>query len=90
MVATKAAPRPAGSSALIVNADATGGSLAAQLCRADGSVIDAFSRDRCLPLQGDELDGRLAWRNADPADLPDTVKIRFLLNGARLYSYRWQ
>ena len=73
----------------MVNADATGGSLAAELCRADGSVIDGFSREHCIPLHRDQLDGALAWRNADPAGLPQAVKIRFLLNGARLYSYRW-
>lgn len=58
--------------------------------RDDGSVIDGFSHEQCIPLRGDELDGRLQWRNGDPTDLPDTLKIRFLLNGGRLYSYRWQ
>ena len=72
-----------------MNADAGGGSVAAELCRADGSVIEGFSGERCIPLRGDHLDGALRRRNADPAGLPDTVKIRFLVNGARLYSYRW-
>ena len=63
--------------------------MAAELCRADGSVIDGFSREQCIPLRTDELDGHLRWRGTDPAALPDTVKIRFLLKGARLYSFRW-
>ncbi len=89
MVTTRAVPRPAGAGTLVVNADAGRGSVAAELCRADGSVLEGFSRERCVPLRGDDLDGELRWRNGDPGALPDTVKIRFLLNGARLYSYRW-
>jgi len=90
LVATKAAARPPGASALVVNADASGGSVAAELCRADGSVIEGFSREQCIPLRGDHLDGKLRWQNADPAGLPGSVKVRFLVKGARLYSYRWQ
>ena len=90
LVVTKAAAHPPGASALVVNADASGGSVAAELCRADGSVIEGFSREQCIPLRGDHLDGKLRWQNADPAGLPGSVKVRFLVKGARLYSYRWQ
>ena len=52
-------------------------------------MLNATRPETVLPRR-DQLDGPLAWPNADPASLPATVKIRFLLNGARLYSYRWR
>ena len=88
MVTTKAAPRPPGG-ALTVNADAAGGQVQVELCAADGTVVEGFSRHQCRPLRGDQLDEKVTWRSADISDLPKAVKIRFILQRSKLYSYRW-
>ena len=88
-VTTKAVPVPPGAQALTVNADAADGQVLVELCAAGGAVLDGFSRQRCVPLRGNELDWRVAWKTADLAAVREAVKIRFILTRSRLYSYRW-
>ena len=80
---------PPGAQALTVNADAADGQVLVELCAAGGAVLDGFSRQRCVPLRGNELDWRVAWKTADLAAVREAVKIRFILTRSRLYSYRW-
>jgi len=89
VVATSPVAVPAGARGLTVNADAAGGQLLVELCAADGTVLEGFSRRQCVPLRGDELDWRVTWTGADLAAVSGAVQIRFLLTRSRLYSYRW-
>ena len=73
---------------LRVNADAAGGALRAEVLDA-GSMepLPGMSLEDSRPLEGDHLRGRLAWNERD--ELPDSrpVRIRFALDGSRLYSF---
>ena len=68
---------------------AMGGVAEVEEVDAGGAVLDGFSRQRCVPLRGNELDWRVAWKTADLAAVREAVKIRFILTRSRLYSYRW-
>ncbi len=64
---------------LLVNVDANGGSLRAELLDAEGSPISGYTMNECLPVQ---------WRKH--SELPDrrkTVRIRFQINKASLYGF---
>jgi hypothetical protein len=79
------APRPG--QRLHVNADASGGSLRAELL--DGRTlapIDGYGADACIAITGDTLDTTLTWREA-PAALPASVRLRVHLDAASLYSF---
>ena len=89
MVTTRPVVLPPGTRELTVNADAAGGQVLVELCAPDGTVLEGFSRRHCVPLRADELDWRVTWDGSDLAAVSGGVKVRFLLTGSRLYSYRW-
>ena len=86
---------------LRINADATGGSLAVEVLDPFNRVIPGFSRDDCVPFDGDDTDHRVQWRN-DPsvAGAPGkggleekmvsqshgAYKIRMIMNRAKLFA----
>ena len=81
-------PFAADGGGLRVNADAGGGALRAEVLDA-GTMepLPGMSLEDSRPLEGDHLRGRLAWNECD--ELPDSrpVRIRFALDGSRLYSF---
>ncbi len=87
MIATRTFTPPGGTQSLEVNADASGGQLSAELCDAEGGVLNGFSKDECVPLNSDELRWQLKWKKGDFAKVKDAVKLRFILNGAKVYSF---
>lgn len=77
---------------LFVNAScADGGSLTAELLDADGTVIPGYSLSDCTPFAGDSLHHALEWRGATglPQAESRTVRVRFALQNADLYSFRF-
>ncbi len=75
---------------LFVNADCgTGGSLRAELLDADGSVLDGFSADDCVPMTGDSTIYRMTWKNRSDlsAYSGQAVRLRFVIDNADLYSF---
>jgi hypothetical protein len=77
---------------LLVNADASKGSIEVELCDPQGKPLSAFSREQAEPLTTNSLRHRAQW--GDTADLSPlagkAVVLRFHLhNAARLYSYRF-
>lgn len=72
---------------LYVNADASRGSLSAELLSADGRVL--LSREDCCPVQEDTVKTAVHWRGSEPLERfqEEKVRIRFYLENAWLYSF---
>lgn len=68
---------------------AADGTVTAEILDRQNRVIPGFSRDQCLPFQGDQVRHELTWRTAEfPAGSQHAdYKLRFWLNDAELYSY---
>ena len=90
MVTTKALSLPDDAAGLEVNADAEGGQVRVELCEPDGRVLDGFSREDCLPLRSDELRWQVRWKAADISTIHGDVKLRFVLNRSKLYSFTFR
>ena len=49
---------------------------------------DRFGADQCVPFRGDQLDGSIRWNGARFGELKGRpFRLRFHLNGARLYAF---
>ncbi|MEA1952148.1 MAG: hypothetical protein U9N87_12240 [Planctomycetota bacterium] len=73
---------------LVVNADASKGQLAVEVCGKDGKTLPGYAVDDCVAMKADELRHSIKWKKHD--DLPDDrpVRLRFHLENVSLYSYR--
>ena len=89
-VTTKSVPLPEDAAGLEVNADAGSGQVRVELCGADGRVLDGFSREECLPLNSDDLRWRVGWKAGDISTIHGDVKLRFVMNRSRLYSFTFR
>ena len=74
---------------LHVNALARPGSVAAEVLGPEGEALDGFARVDCTPVRGDSLDHTVAWQHGKGlGELRGrAVRLRFHLQGARLYSF---
>jgi len=74
---------------LVVNANATGGSLLIEALDANGQVIKGFGRANCTPITTDSVRHVVSWKgNADCRLLQGRpITLRFHLNRAQLYSF---
>lgn len=73
---------------LHVNCVAQGGQLRVEVLDADGKVFPGYTRDECKPLQGDQIDALVSWK--EKGDLPAgdaPLRLRFILQNASLYSF---
>lgn len=73
---------------LLVNADASKGSLRAELIDADGNTIPGYSIKDCLPVDKDEIIQFVRWKKH--AELPEKVnilKIWFEVTNTKLYGF---
>ncbi|MCK5702349.1 MAG: hypothetical protein KAI29_14395 [Cyclobacteriaceae bacterium] len=73
---------------LLVNANASGGSLRAELLGNDGNPIPGFSAKDCLPITKDGVVQLIRWRNH--AELPEVtakLNIKFTLTNTELYGF---
>ena len=76
----------------LVNADAAGGSIEAELLTPFGQVVEGYSRGDCIPVTSDGKDQILTWKGSGKmADLLSQHRgglcIRLYLKNAKLYSY---
>ncbi len=76
------------SNALQVNADARAGQIAVEVLTQDGQVQQGFSREECVPLTGNEIRHQVRWKSRTLADARQPLRLRFVLNRARLYAFR--
>ena len=73
---------------LLVNADASSGSLVAELLDVDGNPIPGYTANDCLPIKTDGIAQVIKW--SGHAELPDSGKlfrIRFLITRASLFGF---
>lgn len=68
------------------------GSLRVEIQKVDGTPIPGFTLKECLPVIGDEIEGRVGWRGTgDLASLAgQPVRLRFVMKECDLYSFRFQ
>ena len=75
---------------LFVNADARGGELRAEVVNARGrEVLATWDRSEAAAVTGDHLRTELTWQNHEGVEAlrGTTVRFRFHLNDAHLYSF---
>ncbi len=73
---------------LLVNVDASRGSLVAELLDVDGNPVPGYAANDCLPVQSDGLEEPIQWR--EYSDLPESqeaIRIRFLIQKASLFGF---
>jgi hypothetical protein len=78
---------------LLLNLEARSGSVAVEVLDETGKPLPGFSKADAVPIQGsDDLRAPLRWQQkADLASLRgQTVRLRFHLRSAKIYSFRWQ
>jgi hypothetical protein len=73
---------------LVVNCDASNGSLAVEVLGADGSVQEGFRKEDCQRIQGDEISVPVQWGARGIGSLDqETIRLRFHVDNARLYAF---
>ena len=74
---------------LVVNADATGGSIVVDVLDAQGRVIEGFSRHDCATITTDNVRHVVTWKGDPDCSLLQArpIKLRFQLENATLYSF---
>lgn len=77
---------PAGSR-LMINADAAGGDITAELLSTDGRVLEGYSAKDCRVMREDSTSSYVGWRTRDGIDAQKPLRIRFHLKNADLFSY---
>ncbi len=73
---------------LLVNADARGGLLLAELLDSEGNPIPGYTSSECIPMQSDGLKEPIRWQKY--SELPDTekgIRFRFLIKKASLFGF---
>ena len=79
---------PTGRARLMINADASGGRVTAELCGQDGRVIEGYGADACRGLDAaDGLAAPIGWKGKSHLPAGQPVRIRFRLRRVHLYSY---
>jgi len=74
---------------LQINADATGGRITVEVLDADGRVLPGLSSADCVPIVDDSLDHHVRWKGRDLSKIRQPFRLRFLLDGAKLFSFRF-
>ena len=73
---------------LFVNAIANAGTIRAELLDAEsGQPLPGFSMSEATALQGDHLRGHVGWQEQTTLPQDRTVRVRFHLDRAQLYSF---
>ena len=75
---------------LFVNTDASGGELRVEVVNERGrQILEGWSHDRCLSIQGDHLRAEVKWTGwKDLSSLQgQRLRFRFRLHNARLSSF---
>lgn len=85
-ITTKAMKNASGP--LLLNVNAGGGSLRAELLDAQSNPIPGYTLNDCLPIQSDEISYWVKWSNHEKLPFTSGVmQIRFELNNGSLYGF---
>ncbi|PQO46764.1 LamG-like jellyroll fold domain-containing protein [Blastopirellula marina] len=74
---------------LLVNAEATGGWVKAEVLNEAGEVLPGYSQDACTAISGDGVQQKIVWK--EKTLLPERdqpLRLRFVLSDASLYSFK--
>jgi len=74
---------------LIINADARGGYVTAEVLDAKGQVQPGFSSEKCLFMVNDSLRYNLKWQGKDLSQASKPMQLRFKVKNAKLFSFRF-
>jgi len=74
---------------LIINADAKGGYVTAEVLDAHGQVQPGFSSDKCLYMVKDSLRYNLRWEGKDLSQATQPIQVRFRIRNAKLFSFKF-
>ena len=77
---------PAGTG-LSVNADAARGKLRVELLDEEGVVLPGYGVEACEPLREDGVRQALRWKEREELPPARPIRLRFLLENARLFSW---
>ena len=77
---------PAGQ--LVVNADASQGSLTVELLAADGQTLPGYSQEECTAIRSDSVRHKVRWQGQQSTPGNGPVRLRFHMDTAQLYSFR--
>ena len=72
---------------LVVNADASKGSLEVELLAEDGTPLSDYTRSDCLPISSDSVRQTVRWKQGEEIDNAKSLRIRFFITNAHLYSF---
>jgi hypothetical protein len=73
---------------LFVNLAAPRGELTAEALDRDGQVVRPFTRDNCVPVNGDQTRVEVKWRGGDLSSLAGKpARFRFHLRNGSLYAF---
>src|SRR5207244_2723604 len=76
-----------GVTALTLNADATGGSIVAELLDAGGYRVRGFTQETAVPITGDSLRHAVRWTGAEVRELrAGAYMLRVQLKGAKVFA----
>ncbi|MDZ4688745.1 MAG: hypothetical protein SH850_27035 [Planctomycetaceae bacterium] len=76
-----------GATGLALNADASAGAIRVELLNASGYRLPGFTKSDAVPITTDGLRQRVAWKNADLANVPpEDVMIRIHLDNAEVFA----
>ena len=73
---------------LVVNADASQGSLAVELLSPAGETLPGFSRQDCTDVRSDSVRHVVRWQDRQRLPAGQPLRLRFHLDTAQLYSFR--
>ena len=76
-------------SALLINADATGGSLRVEIVDPFDRIVPGFGKDDCIPFSANETEYRVQWKNdTQGAEVIKAggLKVKVYLDRARLFA----
>jgi hypothetical protein len=74
---------------LIVNADASDGMLKVEILDANGDVIPGYDKNDCSAFSENCVAHVIEWRNHRSIPSREPIKLRFLLQNAELFAYRF-
>ena len=86
-ITTKPLLVPEGARSIEINADAVGGRITVELCTPEGNVMSGFSRKECAVLSDDQSQWSVTWQADNISKITSSIKIRFSLENARIFSY---
>ena len=72
---------------LVVNVDASKGSLEVELLAEDGTPLSGYTRSDCRTISSDSVRHIVQWEQGEKITTTKPLRIRFFITDAHLYSF---